>query len=324
MTELLSKLYYDPLTGFQSKDKLYKRAKAQDKSITIQQVKEFLDNQAVAQITKQVKKNKKYETIVSPSVKNNYQMDIMYAPNPSINKNCKYMLTCIDVHSRFVFVKTLPNKTGDLVFHAFKVMMEEYGNPANLNIDMGSEFVYKPFVDYCEKHNIKLWYSNPEQDNKNAIIERFHRTLRNLILRYNVATGKPYIGVLSQLIKNYNTTYHKTVDGIPNDIWTGIGKNNQSYSLIINEFHLGERVRQIVSKEGFGKNSSTNTYSKKIFKIVKVKGHSYFLEGMEKPFREHELIKAVGESIESKYDEKAKEENLKERIKRRLKKEGLI
>ena len=81
--ELLNKLYTDPLTGFQSKEKLYKKAKAINNKITLQQVKEFLDNQSTAQITKQVKINKIYETIISPSVRNNYQMDIMYLPHPT-------------------------------------------------------------------------------------------------------------------------------------------------------------------------------------------------------------------------------------------------
>jgi transposase InsO family protein len=57
-------------------------------------------------------------------------------------------------------------------------------------LDEGSEFIFTSFRKYCEDNNIILWYSNKEQDKKNAIIERFHRTLRNYILRYEVATGK--------------------------------------------------------------------------------------------------------------------------------------
>jgi hypothetical protein len=48
----------------------------------------------------------------------------------------------------------------------------------------GAEFKYAPFRKYLDGNNITLWVSNPEQENKNAITERFHRTIENLILRY--------------------------------------------------------------------------------------------------------------------------------------------
>jgi transposase InsO family protein len=286
-------------------------------------VKEFLTNQSTHQITQQLKKNKIYETIKSPSVRNNYQADVCYLPNPTINKGFKYILTCIDVYSRFAFAKPIKFKDGENVFHAFKIMMEEYGLPKNLNIDRGKEFIYKPFVEYCKNNNIELWYSDPQQDNKNAIIERWHRTLRNMVLKYTTATGKPYIGILQQLINNYNTTFHKTVQGIPMDIWKGEAKNNQSFKLIQHTLKVGDRVRHIIEKEGFLKNSSTANYSKKTFLITEVIKNAYFLEGLTKPFREHELIEAKGEDVSDKNDSKIEEAKVKERIKRRLKKEGL-
>ena len=64
-------------------------------------------------------------------------MDIMYLPNPTLNKNYKYLLTCIDVYSRYAFVKPLKNKTGDEILIAFKEMIKEYGRPNNMNLDEG-------------------------------------------------------------------------------------------------------------------------------------------------------------------------------------------
>ena len=87
------------------------------------------------------------------------------------------MLTCIDIYSRFAFVKKLKSKDGAKVLEAFKEMISEEGKPANINLDEGSEFIYTPFKKYCEDEDITLWYSNKDQDNKNSIIERFHRTL---------------------------------------------------------------------------------------------------------------------------------------------------
>jgi transposase InsO family protein len=72
-------------------------------------------------------------------------------------------------------------------------LFEENTKPVNLNIDLGAEFKYNPFQKYIKDNNITLWVSDPQQMNKNAIIERLHRILRNLILRYETAFGKSYI-----------------------------------------------------------------------------------------------------------------------------------
>ena len=79
MEEILTNLYYNPLTGFQGLDKLYKKAKAIDTNITKQKVKDWLKEQETEQITKQEKSTKhNYDSIISPEVGNNFQMDIMY------------------------------------------------------------------------------------------------------------------------------------------------------------------------------------------------------------------------------------------------------
>ena len=90
MNEILKNIYYDVKTGFISKDKLYKKAREVDDNITLKIVQNFLDNQATYQITKQTKKQKVYDTIISPKIKNNYQIDLFTLPNPTLNKNFKY------------------------------------------------------------------------------------------------------------------------------------------------------------------------------------------------------------------------------------------
>lgn len=63
MEELLQKLYYNPQTGFQGLDKLYRKAKLIDSKVTKKKVKQWLDQQATQQITTEQKKKKKYTTL---------------------------------------------------------------------------------------------------------------------------------------------------------------------------------------------------------------------------------------------------------------------
>ena len=324
MNDLLSEIYNDPETGLQGSTSLYRKAKERNKNITLKDVKEFLDNQATAQITRKVIKNKEFNTIISPSVKNNFQIDLMDLPNPTSNKNYKYLLTCIDVYSRYVFVRPIKNKTGAVVLKAFlDIIKESGGNPKNINCDEGKEFIYKPFTKYCEENNITLWVSNPEQENKNAIIERFHRTLRNLILRYTIAKGKAYIDDLEKLIKNYNTTEHRTIQQRPVDIWNGSKQNEQTIHRVEHNFTVGDRVRKLTKKKVFDKASSTSNYSAKTYSISKIEGNSIFLDDLKKPFRNYELVHAVGVNMVSEYDKQNEIDKKNETIQRRLNREGV-
>jgi putative transposase len=321
----LSKIYDEDKTiKLLSAEKLYKKVKQSIKTITLKQVKDFLNEKAETQITKKPLKVKEYDTIVSRGLRNNYQMDIMYLPNSRSNKNYKYLLTCIDVYSRYVFVKKLKNKDGNNVFEAIKSLFNEYGKPNNLNVDEGSEFIYKPFIEYCKTNDILLWISDPKQENKNAIIERLHRTLRGLILKYETLNGKAYIQDLDYLIDRYNTSYHNTIKTEPIKIWEGDEKNKQNTIISDITFQVGDKVRYLLKKGLFDKKSSTANYSKRVYTIREINKRSIYLDGgLTKPFRSYELIKAIGGDLNTKLDEKIIKDNKKNTIERRLRREGL-
>jgi hypothetical protein len=144
-----------------------------------------------------------------------------------------------------------------------------------------------------------------------------------------MASSKPYIHILPQLIKNYNTSYHKTIQDKPINIWNGKSKNNQSIKRIFYDFEVGDKVRRINDRNTFDKKSSTNTYTKKIFTITKIDGRSYFLDDLQKSYRGHELLKAVGDNLTNEFDrqiEEAKKQEKQNRILNReeMKKENII
>ena len=247
----------------------------------------------------------------------------MYLPDPSTTGGYKYLLTCMDVYSRYVFIQALRTKTGEEVFDKIRFMFQLSGIPKNINFDLGSEFIDRRMINYCEENDIEIWYSSLNQDNKNAIVERFHRTLRNLILKYKMASSKPYIHILPQLIKNYNTSFHRTIQDTPANIWKGNNKNNQPINRIYYNFEVGDKVRHINDRNTFDKKSSTNTYTKKIFTITRIDGRSYYLDDQQKAYRGHELIKAVGEDLTNEFDTEIEQVKKQEKSNRYLNREGL-
>ena len=70
------------------------------------------------------------------------------------------------------------------------------------------------------KCNVKLSFSNPYEINKNAIVERINRTLRDLLKRYRLLyhdfNWQKYIDTLVDI---YNNTYHTTIGDTPNNIF---------------------------------------------------------------------------------------------------------
>ena len=80
------------------------------------------------------------------------------------------------------------------------------GIPKHINAD--NQFNTKKINDYFDKLGIIKYYSDVGEINKNAIIERFDRTLTNMIQKYRVATKKNlWYKVLNQLVDAYNSSY---------------------------------------------------------------------------------------------------------------------
>ena len=114
MDSILSKYYYDPKLGFTSSEKLYKRLKSDGYNIPLVTVKNWIKKQSVYQQYKYVKPIKRFFPIVSPHDKpfELSQVDLLDISNLSgSNNNIKYLLICIDVHSRFAFVTPMTKKT---------------------------------------------------------------------------------------------------------------------------------------------------------------------------------------------------------------------
>lgn len=63
------------------------------------------------------------------------------------NYNNKYLLTCIDVFSMYMWARAQKNKNRIQVTKAFKLLLEEGHVPNKLQTDRGTEFFNKYFQD---------------------------------------------------------------------------------------------------------------------------------------------------------------------------------
>ena len=138
------------------------------------------------------------------------------------NDNVNYILTVIDVFSRYAYAYPIKNKTGDYITEAFQKLFE-IQTPKLLQTDKGTEFINKKTQSLFKKHNVKLFTT--ENLTKAQMVERFNRTLKNRMYKYfTAADTKRWVGgnpgeaeVLQDLVENYNTSYHRTIKMTPEE-----------------------------------------------------------------------------------------------------------
>jgi transposase InsO family protein len=82
----------------------------------------------------------------------------------SYNKEFKYLLTCIDVLSRYAWVVPLKDKTGKTLKDAFHVIFKSGRRPIRLQTDKGTEFTSRVFQKFLKEHDVHFFttkYLNP-------------------------------------------------------------------------------------------------------------------------------------------------------------------
>ena len=132
------------------------------------------------------------------------------------NKGYKYLLTCIDIFSKYAFVLPLKTKQGQELVQAFQKILSTGRKPTKLQTDQGTEFLNRVFQKFLRDNNIDFFTVNSGL--KASVVERFNRTFKNKMYKYFTAKNTlTYINVL-QLVSSYNNTYHRSIKLKPSQV----------------------------------------------------------------------------------------------------------
>ncbi|KAJ8023215.1 hypothetical protein HOLleu_35549 [Holothuria leucospilota] len=193
------------------------------------------------------------------------------------NKGFKFLLTCIDVLSKYAWVVPLKNKKGPTILKAIKSMLSYGRVPYQIHTDRGGEFINKHVQGFLKEKDIHYFTTNNET--KASVVERFNRTLKSRMWKdFTHRNSLKYIGVLSKLVEGYNRSYHRSIKMRPIDVTKeneGTVWNTLYPSYVIKDngnykFKLGERVRIAKSKLKYEKGYLPN-WSEELFTVVKRK-----------------------------------------------------
>ena len=180
--------------------------------------REWLMGQNAYTLHKQGKTKFRRRKTFSVGIDDLWQADLvdMSSLSPQ-NDSYKYILTCIDVFSKFARVAALKNKNGSTLTKAFAELISS--KRCNmLQTDKGTEFLNAPFQKLLSDSGIKF-YTSENDDIKCAVVERFNRTLKTIMWRYftHFSTTR-YIDVLAQFVDSYNNTFHRSIKMTPSQV----------------------------------------------------------------------------------------------------------
>ena len=135
------------------------------------------------------------------------------------NGGTRYLLTVLDVLSKYAWVEPLKNKTGRSLVQAWERLLKRAHpcRPRQLQTDQGKEFYDRPFQQVLKKHAIH--HFSTYGDTKASVIERFNRTLKERLYRYlTTANILTFMDVLPQVVQGYNASWRQSIGRAPQDV----------------------------------------------------------------------------------------------------------
>lgn len=214
------KLYLDPKEGLTGLDTFHKKLKQKGININRNKLKEILSGIESYSLNKTLRKNFPTRKVISNDVFDQLQMDLVEMDVPSgapakDNDGVRYLLTIIDVLSKYAWVIPLKDKKGKTIAAAIEPIIKQT-KPNKIQVDHGGEFYNRDVKQLMKKYSINMF--STYSDKKASIVERFNRTLKQRMGRlFDATNSNRYIDDLDDLVENYNNTVHRTIKMKPVD-----------------------------------------------------------------------------------------------------------
>ena len=133
------------------------------------------------------------------------------------NDGYKYILTVMDLFSRYAWVRVTKNKDKKTIADAFEDIINKSGRKCvRLWTDDGGEFYNKYFQNTLKR--LKIIRYTTKGHLKAIMIERYNQTLMNKISYLFTERGNyRYIDDIHNIVDKYNNTYHSSIKMTPQE-----------------------------------------------------------------------------------------------------------
>ena len=155
--QVLERLYYDPDSpaAFTTVEPLYRAARRRGLTLTRQAVRDWLKTQDTYTLHRPARRRYPRNRVIVGGIDSQWQADLvdMIALSKD-NDGYRYILTCIDILSKYAWVMPVRTKTGANLIEAFKTIFATGRRPTQLQTDEGTEFLNKPFQQFLAQEKV--------------------------------------------------------------------------------------------------------------------------------------------------------------------------
>ena len=241
---------------------------------------EFLKRQRTYTLHKPARLRYNTRPYKTAGIDQQWQADLVeMIPYEGVNDGYRYMLTVIDLFSRYAWAVPIKNKTGKEVMRAFRNIFDTGRVCQRLQTDEGREFANRFVQHLLNIRNIRFF--TVKSQFKAAVCERFNRTLKSKMWRYFTRHGTyRWVDVLPELMAAYNASIHRSIGMAPNDVTEDVEhelwlkQERKGPQKVTNRepktrFVVGDEVRLSKTKKVFAKGYLPN-WTEEIFTISQV------------------------------------------------------
>ena len=183
----LRDIYYNPLAGYQSADRLCQKAKERSLGVSRRAVRDWLKTQDTYTRYKPITRKHKYRKTYVRDLADQVQLDLVHmGKNGSKNKGYRWILKVVEILSRYAFAIPIYRKDSENMTKAVELLLkkfrERFGKyPDSVQFGEGKEFHNVGVRNLLKSHDVN--YST-RSDKKSAVVERFNRTLKGMMWKY--------------------------------------------------------------------------------------------------------------------------------------------
>lgn len=294
-------LFYSNINAYRSTKAFYDRISRDFIGISKSRVEAFISQKEVAQITSAAPIPAVLKPITTKKSMQQLECDLVDMSNFSSNNGgINFLLTVIDTHSKWAWVKPLKNKEAKTVVGALKSIFHQEGPPEVLSHDRGGEFLNEDMNELVKLFDFESRSSSSFMPTSQGQCERYNGVLKQMIFRYQADNDtKEYVSALEGLVFSYNSQKHNTTKFSPFELFRKRARtisliNRTAYSNITKaaqkmidnslkkaagmkeELEVGDRVRILlqafssVRKNTFRKAKSSASFTKSVFTVFNV------------------------------------------------------
>ena len=217
----LEKLYYslDLPSSYASKNTLYQAAREIFSEVKLNQVENWLSKQLACTLHKPVYQTFQTRSVIVYVIDELCQLDLVDLLKLfRENEGHKFILSIIDVLSKYSWLLPLKSKHGNEIKGALTKLFEQTKRrPVMVQTDKGTEFLNSHVQNFFKKYQIRFFTTFSER--KTSIAERFNRTIKGIMFRlFTRNNNRKYIDFLNEIAHRYNNSYHRSIKMKPIEV----------------------------------------------------------------------------------------------------------